>query len=191
MKLTLSLFPLLQALVTNKSPPTHSPPAPPPPPITSASSLVPHATPPSSAPPSYATWERTSSGGVGPAGVPPPLSSAPPVGLTTPPGAGGGASKGPVKSSMQQLQRQLSAGQSSIQSFSGKPLLSCYSSAGKGICSDSWVGLTFMLAVPTCAWADMKLAELAEQLGKMVEHQRSKSTQPINPSRCPTLYLQC
>ena len=109
-----------QALVTNKSPPTHSPPAPPP---SAGSSLAPQAAPPSSAPPSYATWERTSTGGGGGGGgqpgVPPPLSSAPPVG-TTPPGGAGGSKAPPVKS-MQQLQRQLSAGQSSIQSFSGKP----------------------------------------------------------------------
>ena len=31
------------------------------------------------------------------------------------------------------------------------------------------------------AWADGKLAELAEQLGKMVEHPKSKSTNPGSP----------
>ena len=52
---------------------------------------------------------------------------------------------------------------------------------GRGICSESWVWLTLILAVPVyvpgSAWADGKLAELQdEQLGKIVEHHRSKST---------------
>ena len=48
---------------------------------------------------------------------------------------------------------------------------------GWSICSDNWVGLTLILTVPPSAWADGKLAEVAEQLGKIVEHHRSKSTQ--------------
>ena len=38
------------------------------------------------------------------------------------------------------------------------------------------------------AWADGKLAEVAEQLGKMVEHTKSKSTQPRFARRWVTLY---
>ena len=53
---------------------------------------------------------------------------------------------------------------------------------------DSWVGLTLVLAVPPSAWADGKLADLAEMLGKMVEHHGPKSTEPKYQSRCPTLY---
>ena len=41
--------------------------------------------------------------------------------------------------------------------------------------------------MPGSAWADEKLAELAEQLSKMVEHPTSKSTQPNYLSRCTTL----
>ena len=59
---------------------------------------------------------------------------------------------------------------------------------GLAICSDSWVGLTLILAVPPSAWADRKLADLAEQLGKMVEYHRSQSTLSHYPSRCLTLY---
>ena len=58
--------------------------------------------------------------------------------------------------------------------------------------SDSWVGLTLNLAVPPSVWFclryDGKLAELAEQLGKIVEHHRSKSTQPNYPTRWTTLF---
>ena len=39
------------------------------------------------------------------------------------------------------------------------------------------------------AWADGKLAELAKQLGKMVEHPKSKSTQPRFARICVTLYI--
>ena len=56
----------------------------------------------------------------------------------------------------------------------------------------SWrtsVGLTLILAVPPSAWADGNLAELAEQLGKMVEHPKSKSTQPRFARRWVTLSL--
>ena len=51
--------------------------------------------------------------------------------------------------------------------------------------------LIFLLfqALPNSAWADGKLAELAEQLGKTVEHSRSKSMQHNYLSRCPSLYL--
>ena len=43
--------------------------------------------------------------------------------------------------------------------------------------------------LPSSAWADGKLAELAEQLGKMVEHPKSKSTQPRFARRCVDLYV--
>ena len=45
--------------------------------------------------------------------------------------------------------------------------------------------------MPGYAWADGELAELAEQVGKMVEHHRSKSNQTNYPSGCPTLYVGC
>ena len=41
---------------------------------------------------------------------------------------------------------------------------------GWPIWSDSWVGLTFILAVPPSARADGELSELAEQVDKLVEH---------------------
>ena len=43
-------------------------------------------------------------------------------------------------------------------------------------------------SMPGSAWADGKLAELAEQLGKMVEHPKSKSTQLRLAKRCVTRY---
>ena len=43
--------------------------------------------------------------------------------------------------------------------------------------------------LPGSAWADGKLAELAEHLGKMVEHPKPKSTQPRFARRCVTLYV--
>ena len=55
----------------------------------------------------------------------------------------------------------------------------------------SWptsVGLTLIWVVPPSAWADGKLAELAEQLGKMVENPKSKSTQPRFARRWVPLY---
>ena len=55
----------------------------------------------------------------------------------------------------------------------------------------AWLGwLRFWLfhPLPGSAWADGKLADLAEQLGKMVDHHRSNSTQQKYPSRCPSLY---
>ena len=53
------------------------------------------------------------------------------------------------------------------------------------------VGLTLILVVPPSPWADGKgkLAELSEQLGKMVEHPKSKSTQPRFARRWVTLYM--
>ena len=95
---------LVQAMVTNKSPPTHSPPLP----------------PQASNPPSYATWERTHSGSglaggrpiPGPGGqhnnqgghpsnlVAPPLGSAPPVAMRGHTSQMGGSS---VHSSMSNL----------------------------------------------------------------------------------------
>ena len=38
------------------------------------------------------------------------------------------------------------------------------------------------------ALADGKLGELAKQLGRKVEHHKSKSTQPNHPRKCPSLY---
>ena len=38
--------------------------------------------------------------------------------------------------------------------------------------------------LPGSAWADGKLAELAEQQGKMGEHPESKSTQPVLQEMC-------
>ena len=45
-------------------------------------------------------------------------------------------------------------------------------------------------SLPGSAWADGKFAELAEQLGKMVEHPKSKSTQPRFARRCVALYFR-
>ena len=61
------------------------------------------------------------------------------------------------------------------------------------ICSDSlvWIGLEFWLFHPLPGSADGKSAELAEELGKTVEHPvhiDSLSTQCNYPNRCPTLY---
>ena len=44
-------------------------------------------------------------------------------------------------------------------------------------------------SLPGSAWADGKLEEVAEQLGKIVEHLRTKSTQPNYSSRWTTLYF--
>ena len=52
----------------------------------------------------------------------------------------------------------------------------------------AWVGLTLILAAPPPAWANGKLEELAEQLGKMMEHPKSKSTQLWFARRWTTLY---
>ena len=53
-----------------------------------------------------------------------------------------------------------------------------------------WVDLDLMLFhhLPGSAWADGKLAKLAEKMGKLVDllHNKSKSTQPNFPSRCIT-----
>ena len=43
--------------------------------------------------------------------------------------------------------------------------------------------------LPGSTRADGKLAELAEQVGKMVEHHRSKSTQPSYLVGFPTLHV--
>ena len=62
------------------------------------------------------------------------------------------------------------------------------------IYSISWrtlVGLSLILAVPPSAWfawADGNLEEMAEQLGKMVKHPKSKSTQPKFARRMVFLY---
>ena len=62
-------------------------------------------------------------------------------------------------------------------------------STGWSIWSDSWVGLTSILFVPPSASFCLgKLAEVAEQLGQMVEHYKSKSTQPtIRPDGPPCI----
>ena len=57
----------------------------------------------------------------------------------------------------------------------------------------TWVGFTMILVVPLhplpgSAWADGKLAELAKHLGKMVEHPKSKPTQPRFARSWATLY---
>ena len=54
---------------------------------------------------------------------------------------------------------------------------------------EPWLGwLWFWVFHPLSdsAWADGKLAELAEQLGKMVEHPKSKSTKQRFARRCAT-----
>ena len=47
-----------------------------------------------------------------------------------------------------------------------RPTTNKHQYSRRGICSDSLIGLSLILAVPPSAWADGKLAELAEQLGK-------------------------
>ena len=64
-------------------------------------------------------------------------------------------------------------------------------STGRDICWRTWVELTFILLfhpLPSSAWVDRELAEVAEQEGMTVEHPKSKSTQPRISSRCPALY---
>ena len=61
-----------------------------------------------------------------------------------------------------------------------------FSYTGWSIWSVGWVVLTLIWA--RSAWADGKLAELAEQVGKMVEHLKSKSTQPNYLPRWTTLH---
>ena len=63
---------------------------------------------------------------------------------------------------------------------------------GWSICSDSWVVVTWILAVPSSAgsacslcWWEISRTQLAEQLGKMVD--RTKSIQPNYPKRWTTL----
>ena len=53
-----------------------------------------------------------------------------------------------------------------------------------------WLWFWLFHPLPGSAWADGKLAELAEQLGKMVEHPKSKSTQPKFAKRWTSLYKQ-
>ena len=56
--------------------------------------------------------------------------------------------------------------------------------------SDSWFGYTLILAVfhllPVLLEL-MGLGRLAEEMGKVMEHHRSMSTQPNNPTRWATL----
>ena len=59
------------------------------------------------------------------------------------------------------------------------------------IWSDSYIRLTMILAAPPSedsTLAAMKLAEMAEQAFKFMEHQRSESTQPNYQPRWLTLY---
>ena len=48
-----------------------------------------------------------------------------------------------------------------------------------------WVGLTLICPVPPSAWADGKLAEVTEEVGKMGEYPISKSTQPSRSPDAP------
>ena len=56
-----------------------------------------------------------------------------------------------------------------------------------------WLWFWLFHPLPGSAWADRKLAELADQLGKMVEHPKSKSAQPRFTRRWATLceLLEC
>ena len=56
-----------------------------------------------------------------------------------------------------------------------------------------WVDLDFGSSTLclVSVWADEKLAELVEQLGKMEEHPKSKSTQRRFAKRWTSLYLLC
>ena len=52
---------------------------------------------------------------------------------------------------------------------------------GLFICSETWVGLTFLWSVhylPGSAWADRSLAELAGQLVKMMENANKSQHNP-------------
>ena len=40
-----------------------------------------------------------------------------------------------------------------------------------------WILICIVPPLPSSAWADEKLAEMIKQVGKMVEHPKSKSTQ--------------
>ena len=56
--------------------------------------------------------------------------------------------------------------------------------AGLGLSNRAWADLDFC----SSAWAYGKLAELAEQVNKLMEHHKSKSTQPGSESCWDTLY---
>ena len=61
------------------------------------------------------------------------------------------------------------------------------------IWSDSYIRLTMILAAPPSedsTLTAMKLAEMAEQAFKFMEHQRSESTQPNYQPRWLTLYSE-
>ena len=60
---------------------------------------------------------------------------------------------------------------------------------GLFICSETWVGLTWILGVPlsaNSAWAGGNLAEAAGQLGNRVEHQNpSQHNQGLREDETP------
>ena len=60
--------------------------------------------------------------------------------------------------------------------------ISCQTWVGLG-----WIWFVLFLSLPSSAGADVKLAEVAEQGGKTVEHPKSKSTQPRFARRLATL----
>ena len=49
-----------------------------------------------------------------------------------------------------------------------------------------WLWFWLLHSLPGSAWTDGKLSEFAEQLGKIVEHRRSKSTRSNYPRRWTT-----
>ena len=51
-----------------------------------------------------------------------------------------------------------------------------------------WLSFWQFHLLPSSAWADGKLAELAEQVDKLVEHHMCESTHPKYPTRGDTLY---
>lgn len=63
---------------------------------------------------------------------------------------------------------------------------------GWAICSDTWVGLILILVVPPSAGSDLadgKLAELVEQVGKMLEYQRSVNPTHLSDQRVHPVIL--
>ena len=59
---------------------------------------------------------------------------------------------------------------------------------GQVICWQTWVGLTLMCGVPpspSSALADVQLAEVAEQVCKIVEHPKSNHPYPGSPADTP------